>query len=78
MNNDHSKHNNGESKIEDGWLNRISQQENPRVAAALIIDAPRRDDAGLRGEPLIVRGGPRSSLARRLGIYAEHGQRAVA
>ncbi len=45
----------------------ISQQENPRVAAALIIDAPKKADAGLRGEPLIVRAGPRSSLARRLG-----------
>ena len=37
----------------------ISAQENPRSAAALIIDAPRRAEAGLRGEPLIVRGGPR-------------------
>ncbi len=45
----------------------ISQQENPRVAAALIIDAPKKADAGVRGEPLIVRAGPRSSLARRLG-----------
>ena len=44
----------------------ISQQETPRVAAALIIDAPKRADAGLRGEPLIVRGGPRSLLARNL------------
>jgi hypothetical protein len=45
----------------------ISQQEAPRIAAALLIDAPRRADAGLRGEPLIVRGGPRSLLARKLG-----------
>lgn len=45
----------------------FSQQESPRVAAALIIDAPKRAEAGLRGEPLIVRGGPRSSLARQLG-----------
>ena len=45
----------------------ISQQETPRQAAALIIDAPRRAEAGLRGEPLIVRGGSRSMLARRLG-----------
>jgi Lhr-like helicase len=45
----------------------ISQQENPRVAAALIIDAPKKADAGVRGEPLILRGGPRSGLARRLG-----------
>jgi Lhr-like helicase len=51
--------------LRDPWS--ISQQENPRVAAALIIDAPKKADAGVRGEPLIVRAGPRSSLARRLG-----------
>ena len=44
----------------------IGQQENLRLAAALMIDAPRRDDIGLRGEPLIVRGGPRSRLAKQL------------
>ena len=44
----------------------IGQQENPRIAAALIIDAPRREDVTLRGEPLIVRGGPRSRLAKQL------------
>src|SRR5439155_6175487 len=43
----------------------ISQQESPRVAAALIVDAPRRSDTGLRGEPLIVRSGACSLLARR-------------
>jgi hypothetical protein len=32
-----------------------------------MIDAPKRTEAGLRGEPLIVRGGSRSMLARRLG-----------
>lgn len=51
--------------LRDPWS--ISQQENPRVAAALIVDAPKKADAGVRGEPLIVRAGPRSSLARRLG-----------
>lgn len=51
--------------LRDPWS--ISQQENPRVAAALIIDAPKKAEAGVRGEPLIVRAGPRSSLARRLG-----------
>ena len=45
----------------------ISQQENPRVAAAMIIDAPKRAEAGVRGEPLILRAGSRSGLARRLG-----------
>ena len=53
----------------------ISQQENPRVAAALIIDAPKKTEAGVRGEPMIVRGGPRSSLARQLGHARLWGQR---
>lgn len=51
--------------LRDPWA--ISQQENPRVAAALIIDAPRRAETGLRGEVFVVRGGSRSALARRLG-----------
>lgn len=50
--------------LRDPWA--ISAQEEPRVAGALIIDAPRRADVGLRGEPLLVRGGPRSRLARQL------------
>ena len=33
--------------LRDPWS--ISQQENPRVAAALIIDAPKKAEAGLRG-----------------------------
>ena len=50
--------------LRDPWS--FSQQENPRIASALLIDAPGRDEVGLRGEPLIVRGGPRSRLARQL------------
>ena len=50
--------------LRDPWA--ISAQEEPRVASALIIDSPRRADVGLRGEPLVVRGGPRSRLARQL------------
>jgi Lhr-like helicase len=53
----------------------ISQQEDPRVAAALIIDAPKRAEAGLRGEVLIVRGGSRSGLARQLGRGSIWGKR---
>jgi Lhr-like helicase len=52
----------------------ISQQEEPRKAASLIVDAPRRAETGLRGEVLIVRGGPRSLLARKLnraGIWGK-------
>jgi superfamily II DNA/RNA helicase len=50
--------------LRDPWS--ISTQEDPRVASALIIDAPRRADVSLRGEALVVRGGPRSRLARQL------------
>jgi hypothetical protein len=50
--------------IRDPWS--IPQQEEPRKAAALVIDAPRRAETGLRGELLIIRGGPRSGLARKL------------
>lgn len=53
----------------------ISQQEVPRVAAALIIDAPKRAETGIRGESLIVRGGSRSSLARQLGHARVWGKR---
>jgi Lhr-like helicase len=52
-------------RLREPWS--ISAQERQRHAAALIIDAPRREEAGVRGEPLIVRGGPRSRLARELG-----------
>jgi Lhr-like helicase len=52
-------------RLREPWS--ISAQERQRHAAALIIDAPRREEAGVRGEPLIVRGGPRSRLARDLG-----------
>lgn len=44
----------------------ISRQEDPRKAAALIVDAPKQAKTGLRGEALVVRGGPRSLLARKL------------
>lgn len=50
--------------LRDPWS--ISQQERQRVASALIIDAPPRDDVGLKGEVLLIRGGPRSRLARQL------------
>jgi Lhr-like helicase len=65
--------NGSRQSLREPWS--ISQQESPRVAAALIIDAPKRAEAGLRGEPLIVRGGPRSLLARRLGRASIWGKR---
>ncbi|MBV9203451.1 MAG: DEAD/DEAH box helicase [Alphaproteobacteria bacterium] len=52
-------------RLREPWS--ISSQEHLRFAAALIIDAPKKAEAGVRGEMLIVRGGPRSRLARELG-----------
>jgi hypothetical protein len=59
--------------LRDPWA--ISAQEEPRVSSALIIDAPRRADVGLRGEALVVRGGPRSRLARQLAHPRIWGER---
>lgn len=53
----------------------IAQQENPRISAALILDAPKRDEVSLRGEPLIVRGGPTSRLAKQLNRSELWGER---
>jgi Lhr-like helicase len=52
-------------RLREPWA--IAQQEHPRQAAALIIDAPKKAEAGVRGEGLIVRGSSRSRLARDLG-----------
>ena len=46
----------------------LGQQERQLTAAALMIEAPKREQAGVRGEPLIVRGGPRSALAEQLNL----------
>ncbi len=53
----------------------ISQNEIPSIASYLIIDAPRRDESGLRGEYLIVRGGPRSALGKKLNKEKYWGRR---
>jgi len=45
----------------------VSQHEKLRSASALIVDAPTGEEIGVRDVPLIVRAGPRSALARRLG-----------
>ncbi|HEY8594855.1 MAG TPA: DEAD/DEAH box helicase [Devosiaceae bacterium] len=50
--------------LRDPWS--IGRSEQPRTGAALLIDAPRRQQTQARDEPLIIRGGPRSGLARRL------------
>ena len=60
-------------RLRDPWS--ISQQETPRVASALIIDPPRRAEAGVRGEPLIVRGSARSRIGRQLAHADIWGQR---
>ena len=53
----------------------IASQERPRFAAALIIGAPKKAEAGVQGEPLIVRGSSRSRLARQLGHAGIWGKR---
>ena len=50
--------------LREPWC--IGQQERIRSASALMIDAPAREEAGVQGEPLVLRAGPRSALARRL------------
>lgn len=59
--------------LREPWA--ISQNENQRIASALIIDAPKRDDTGLRGESLIVRGGIRSNLGKQLNREEFWGRR---
>lgn len=50
--------------LREPWA--IGQQERPRTAAALMIDPPKREEAGVQGESLVIRGGPRGALARAL------------
>ncbi|MDA8049847.1 MAG: DEAD/DEAH box helicase [Rhodospirillales bacterium] len=61
--------------LREPWLISQQEEERARVAAALIIDAPKKDEAGLRGEVLILRGGARSRLARELRRARLWGQR---
>jgi Lhr-like helicase len=60
-------------RLREPWS--ISSQERPRFAAALIIDAPTKAEAGVRGEALLVRGSSRSRLARQLGHQRIWGKR---
>ncbi|WP_292454286.1 DEAD/DEAH box helicase [Mesorhizobium sp.] len=59
--------------LRDPWT--ITERENRREATTLIVDAPRRQDTSLRSETLIVRGGPRSRLARTLNRQSIWGRR---
>jgi len=65
--------NSARQSLRDPWS--ISQQETPRVAAALYVDPPKRDVTGLRGEPLVIRAGQRSGLARLLSRASLWGKR---
>src|SRR5438132_3465352 len=59
-------------RLREPWS--ISSQERPRFASALIIDAPTGAEAGVQGEPLVVRGSSRRRLARQLrhqGIWGK-------
>jgi hypothetical protein len=59
--------------LREPWA--MSRQEKPRTTAALIVRAPSRTDTRAADETLIVRGGPRSRLARDLGRAELWGQR---
>jgi hypothetical protein len=50
--------------LRDPWS--IGRQEEPRTAAALMVDSPRKAEAGKRGELQLLRAGPQSGLARKL------------
>ena len=50
------------SLLRDPWS--MDAKEIPREATALLLNAPGRNDIGLRDELTILRGGPRSRLAR--------------
>jgi len=50
--------------LREPWT--FSSQEAPREATALMVEAPKKKQIGLRNETLIVRAGPRSALARKL------------
>jgi len=50
--------------LRDPWS--ISLRETTRTAATLVIKGPSKKETGFRSEPLLIRGGARSLLARRL------------
>ncbi|MEX0757947.1 MAG: helicase-related protein, partial [Tistlia sp.] len=52
-------------RLREPWA--ISQQEKAREASSLMLDPPKKAEAGVRGETLIVRGSSRSRLGRLLG-----------
>jgi MrfA Zn-binding domain/Helicase conserved C-terminal domain len=61
--------------LREPWALSQQEQDRARVSGALIIDAPRRAEAGLRGDAIIVRGGPRSRLARDISRASIWGKR---
>ena len=65
--------NSSRQSLREPWC--IGLQERIRSASALMIDAPAREDAGVQGEPLVLRAGPRSALARRLNKATFWGRR---
>ncbi len=52
------------SLLREPWA--FGRQEEPRAATALMVDSPRKEETGKRGEMLVLRAGPRSGLARLL------------
>jgi Lhr-like helicase len=60
-------------RLRDPWT--LGQQERLRQASALMINPPNREEAGVRGENLIIRAGSRSALAKRLNRAELWGRR---
>jgi Lhr-like helicase len=59
--------------LREPWT--LGQQERQLTAAALMIEAPRREEAGVRGEALVIRGGSRGALAKQLNLAELWGRR---
>lgn len=59
--------------LREPWA--IGSQEHVRTLAALMVEPPRREEAGVRGESLVIRAGARSALARALNRTEFWGRR---
>ncbi len=59
--------------LKEPWS--IGQRERQRYASALMIEAPHHSQVGLQNEGLIIRGGSRSSLAKKLNTAQLWGRR---
>jgi Lhr-like helicase len=59
--------------LKEPWC--VGQFERPRVASALMVDAPPRRETRAYDETMVLRAGPRSALARRLSSSSVWGRK---